>query len=144
GDLAGRPLYAANAALPWPDAPHLVLWSAATRLREHRGDGHVAALLAAPLDPCEANVALTATGSAPDGMQREYRWWSEADWQAAVARLQQRGWLDAAGTFTAAGRAAREAVEQRTDALALGPWEHLGAAQSQRLWTLLRDISERL
>src|SRR5689334_25388037 len=35
---AGRPLAAANTAVPWPDEPHLVLWQALTTLREHRGD----------------------------------------------------------------------------------------------------------
>ncbi|MYV69825.1 hypothetical protein GT043_28550, partial [Streptomyces sp. SID2131] len=59
---AGRPLAAANAELPWPGAPHLVLWQAATILREHRGDGHVAALLAAGLDPVEALVSFAAVG----------------------------------------------------------------------------------
>ncbi|MBM0225339.1 hypothetical protein JNW87_06975 [Micromonospora sp. ATA51] len=64
-DLAGRPLAAANADLPWPDAPHLALWQAATILREHRGDGHVAALLTAGLDPTEALVSFAAVGAAP-------------------------------------------------------------------------------
>ena len=41
--LDGRPLFAANAALPWPDTPAAALWHATTLLREHRGDGHVAA-----------------------------------------------------------------------------------------------------
>ena len=40
----GRALFAANAALDWPDDPLDVLWHAATLLREHRGDGHVALL----------------------------------------------------------------------------------------------------
>ncbi|MEU7700607.1 hypothetical protein AB0B81_20455, partial [Streptomyces sp. NPDC039028] len=40
-----RPLAVANAALPRPEAPHLDLWHAATILREHRGDGHLAAPL---------------------------------------------------------------------------------------------------
>ena len=34
---AGRALAAANAGLPWPSEPHLVLWQAITVLREHRG-----------------------------------------------------------------------------------------------------------
>ena len=54
-DVAGRPLFAAHMQLPWPDEPHLVLWHAATLLREHRGDGHVAALLTAGLDGCVAS-----------------------------------------------------------------------------------------
>src|SRR4051794_35291889 len=46
----GRPLFAGHAALAWPDEPHLVLWHAQTLLRECRGDGHIAALVAAGLD----------------------------------------------------------------------------------------------
>jgi hypothetical protein len=49
---AGRPLAAADADLPSPGEPHLVLWHAINVLREHRGDGHIAALQAAGLDPC--------------------------------------------------------------------------------------------
>lgn len=60
--LAGRPLFAAYQALPWPIEPHLVLWHAATLLREFRGDGHVAALLAEGLDGCEAHLSLVGTG----------------------------------------------------------------------------------
>ena len=45
----GRPLYAGHADLPWPDEPLLELWHAASLLREHRGDGHIAALLHAGL-----------------------------------------------------------------------------------------------
>ena len=62
----GRPLAAANADLPWPQEPHLVLWHAVNILREHRGDGHIAALLAAGLDPCEALVSFAAIGAAPE------------------------------------------------------------------------------
>ncbi|HEY0399309.1 MAG TPA: hypothetical protein VGF00_13025, partial [Acidimicrobiia bacterium] len=63
--LAGRPLFGALRSLPWPDEPHLGLWHACTLLREHRGDGHVAALTAAGLDGCEAHVTLTAAGNVP-------------------------------------------------------------------------------
>ena len=48
-DVVGRPLFAAHASLPWPEQPHLALWHAATLLREHRGDGHIAALVLAGL-----------------------------------------------------------------------------------------------
>ncbi|MGZ4710245.1 MAG: SCO6745 family protein, partial [Acidimicrobiales bacterium] len=52
----GRPLYAGHRSLPWPDPPHLVLWHALSLLREHRGDGHVAALLHADLSGIEALI----------------------------------------------------------------------------------------
>src|SRR5271168_1150996 len=44
--LDGRPLFAANRALPWPDNPLAALWHASTLLREQRGEAHVAALTA--------------------------------------------------------------------------------------------------
>ena len=61
----GRPLAAANVALDWPEEPHLALWQAATVLREHHGDGHVTALVAAGLDGRQALVTMAATGAVP-------------------------------------------------------------------------------
>ncbi|MGH3223070.1 MAG: SCO6745 family protein, partial [Streptosporangiaceae bacterium] len=58
-DCAGRVLAAANAALPAPDggvSGLARLWQAVTLLREHRGDGHFAALVAAGVDGCESIV----------------------------------------------------------------------------------------
>jgi hypothetical protein len=126
-DTAGRPLAAANAALPWPTEPHLVLWHAATIIREHRGDGHVAALLTAGLDGCEALVSFAAVGAAPVEVFAS-REWSDDDWAAARARLVERGWLDADGHATDAGKAGRDAVEQFTDRLAAPPWKAIGPA----------------
>jgi hypothetical protein len=42
-----------------------VLWHAVNILREQRGDGHIAALQVAGLDPCEALVSFAAIGAAP-------------------------------------------------------------------------------
>jgi hypothetical protein len=71
---AGRQLAAANADLPWPGEPHLVLWHAISVLREHRGDGHIAALLTAGLDPCEALVSFAAIGAAPEEVFASRGW----------------------------------------------------------------------
>jgi hypothetical protein len=140
-ELAGRPLCAANAALPWPNEPHLVLWTAATRLREHRADGHVVALMAAGIDPCEAHVTIAATGVTTGEQLRRHRWWSEEEWAAAVERLRDRGWLNDDGTFTPTGRAGRAAIEQETDRLAATPWQTLGIERTGRLRRLMRQIS---
>ena len=66
--LGGRTLAAAHAAVPTPaeEVPLGGLWWAATVLREHRGDGHVAALLTAGVGPCEALVLAAATGGYGD------------------------------------------------------------------------------
>src|SRR5438105_4555509 len=77
--MAGRPLYGALRSLPWPDAPHLRLWHACTLLREHRGDGHVAALTAAGLDGVEAHVTIAAAGNIPRETLQSNRKWSDDD-----------------------------------------------------------------
>ncbi|GAB2873216.1 hypothetical protein GCM10027074_46160 [Streptomyces deserti] len=137
-DTAGRPLAAANAALDWPDPAHLQLWHAATILREHRGDGHLAALLVAGLDPAESLVSFAAIGAA--SVERfESRGWSATEWAAARDRLAARGLVGADGTATESGRDLRHRVEQDTDRLAAGPWQALGPDGTARLAELLGD-----
>ncbi|MFF8605864.1 hypothetical protein ACF06X_08000 [Streptomyces sp. NPDC015346] len=136
-----RPLYSANADLPVPDEPHLRYWHAATLLREHRGDGHLAALLSVGLDPVEALVSHTATGK---GMAPRWvlgtRGWRRADWEAAAERLRDRGLLDAEGELTPAGSDLRAELEEMTDRLDSAPYEHLGAAGVERLTELGRGF----
>jgi hypothetical protein len=136
-DPSGRPLFAAHATLPWPEPPHLALWHAATLYREFRGDGHVACLTVEGIDGAEAHVLAAGAGQLPGSFLREYRGWSEEEWAAAVERLRARGWVDAGGSLTEAGRAARDARERRTDDLSMPPWRHLGPAGCARLLDLL-------
>jgi hypothetical protein len=126
--LAGRALFAANAALPWPDAPHLAVWHGLTCLREHRGDGHNAALLSAGIDGCQAHVLAGAAGGSPRDVIQPTRGWSDEQWEAAEADLVARGIVHADGTATPAGRQLHDAVEARTDELALEPWRAGGVA----------------
>ena len=138
-ETAGRPLAAANADLPWPREPHLALWQAATILREHRGDGHIAALQAAGLDPCESLVSLAAIGGAPRETFAS-RGWTDDEWAAATERLASRGWVDADGVATERGREGRDEVEWRTDRLADGPWRALGPRRAARLAELMQPV----
>jgi len=142
----GRPLYAAHAALPWPDEPHMALWHGITVLREFRGDGHVAALVIEGLDGCEA---LWTHGAAGDGMVaaevlRRTRGWPDAAWEAAAGRLRDRGWLGDDGTLTAEGSAVRQRIEDTTDELAMAPWRLLGQEDSDRLRALVRPWSKAI
>ena len=140
----GRPLYAGHASLGWPEAPHLALWHAISLLREFRGDGHIACLVVEGLDGCEALVVHGATGEvAPTVLQRS-RAWPDEDWAAACERLVAKGWLDASGALTDHGREARRRIEDRTDALALPPWEALGEAGCERLRELVRPLSKAI
>lgn len=142
----GRPLYAGHAALAWPEAPHLALWHAITLLREWRGDGHVALLTAEGIGPAEAIITYVATGrpSMPGPVLQATRAWSDAEWAAASERLKERGWLDAAGQFTESGRAMRQRLEDRTDEMALPPWERIGEESSERLRSLVRPLSQAI
>jgi hypothetical protein len=139
---AARPLYAAHADLPVPDAPHLAYWHAATLLREHRGDGHLMTLVGAGLDPLEALASHTASGR---GMSPKWilrtRGWSAEEWAAARERLRERGLLAADGELTPAGTDLRKALEDETDRLDRAPYEHLGAAGVARLTELAGDFA---
>ena len=115
-DLPGRPLYAAHAALPRPSTLRMRLWHACTLLREHRGDGHVAALVAAGIDPCLANQLAVSDGVVPAERQQTVRGWSDEEW------------ADAGDRARTAGPQRRAAIEATTDDLAMGPVEALGAS----------------
>lgn len=139
---SGRPLYAAHADLPVPDAPRLRLWHAATLLREHRGDTHFAVLASAGLDGLEAIVSHSAGRAGMprrmgDGMPKEAVLarcgWTDQEWTAAAQRLHARGLLDGDGALTPPGRRLREDLDNETDRLDRAPYEHLGAADVRQL-----------
>jgi hypothetical protein len=141
----GRPLYAAHAGLPWPGKPHLALWHAVTLLREHRGDGHIAALVLEGLDGLEALVTHSATGRGFNlAAAKLTRGWSDEQWAAAEGRLRDRGILDAEGALTDAGAALRDRLEVATETAARGPWDHLGPEKTARLEELCRGLSRRV
>ena len=140
-DCAGRVLAAANAALPEPDDDFARLWQAATTLREHRGDGHWAALLAAGIDGCEVLVLRCALDMRREVLQ-PIRRWSDDQWEAARSRLTERGYLGAGGEPTEAGRMAHRAVEEATDRAAARPWAGLGDAATADLAAVLAPIAE--
>jgi hypothetical protein len=139
-DCAGRVLAAANAALPVPAEPAARVWHAATLLREHRGDGHSAALLAADIDGCEALVLRAGVDLSREVLQ-PVRGWSDEQWDQAAARLAGRGWLGEDGRVTPQGAAARQAVEDATDWAAARPWARLGPAATGELAGLLAPVA---
>lgn len=137
--VEGRPLFAAHAALPWPEPAHLQLWHASTLLREHRGDGHIAALVLAGLSGPEASVAYTAMGGGfPEDLQRKTRGYTEDEWAQTKQSLQEQGILGDDGALTDAGRAQRAMLEAQTDAAAAAPYDLLGPDRTQRLIDLTR------
>ncbi|MGB3443233.1 MAG: hypothetical protein WBA97_31225 [Actinophytocola sp.] len=113
----GRPLGAANAALPLPRDPVAALWQLATTVREHRGDGHVAALVTAGLSGLDALHLQTAAKELVPEALRQVRGWSPEQWAAARESLVERELLDSDG-LTMTGADVLESVEELTDAAA--------------------------
>ncbi|HTZ43062.1 MAG TPA: hypothetical protein VMB79_04310 [Jatrophihabitans sp.] len=142
-DIAGRPLAAANQALPKPDKPHLVLWQAATVLREHRGDGHNAVLVSRGITPLQAHAVKVATGESDGELLRTGRGFTEDEWARADAELRERGWLIDKG-LTEQGRREHDLVEQLTDAACAQPWQEVGERDSLRLLEILRPLAGRV
>jgi len=140
-DCAGRALGAANQALPRPDEPHLALWQAATTLREHRGDGHVAALTVRRIHPVTAMLIKVAAGESEAEPLRLGRKWATFQWQAGEVHARDTDLIDEDGRLTDTGRALHEAIEADTDSAAAGPWDHLGAAATAELERLLLPLA---
>jgi hypothetical protein len=148
-DQAGRTLAGANVDLPVPDEPVARLWHAATLLREHRGDGHLAALVAADIEACEA-LALRAGVDRADsqgaaGWSREQmqpvRGWTDEQWDQAAARLTERGLLRPDGAATQAGLALHRDIEHVTDLAAARPWAALGPSRTEALASLMEPVA---
>ena len=135
----GRPLCAGISAQPLPpNDDHMMVWHAACLLREHRGDGHVAALVVEGLDRVEALVVHAAMMPRMVNVLRRSRRWAQDDWQQAFDRLRSKGWLsdDDVPTFTDEGRERRQWIEDRTNELAAVAYEPIGDAGVERMITL--------
>jgi len=131
---AGRPLFASNRALALPDDPVERLWQLCTSLREHRGDGHVAALTTHGLDGLAAHVliALEGHGATAEDLQRT-RGWTPDDWSAAVDRCASRGWVRPDGTLITSAQQLRREIEATTDRLADEPFVDVDRVSQERL-----------
>jgi hypothetical protein len=112
----GRPLYSGLRSLAMPEHPVGAMWRMLDMLREFRGDSHTAAWISAGLDAVEIGLLTELWLGLPMRSYIRTRAWSDEDLDAAVERLQSRGWIDAEGVgFTDAGRIARSIIEQTTD-----------------------------
>ncbi len=138
----GRPLFAGHAGLGWPEQPHLALWHGCSLLREHRGDGHIAALVGAGLSGIEALITHTGTGRGfRESAAKQLRGWSDEQWASGQDGLRARGLLDEVGALSEAGVALRADIEARTDVLDRDPWARLGAAGTRRVIELAKPLA---
>ncbi|MFL6154780.1 MAG: SCO6745 family protein [Marmoricola sp.] len=141
----GRVMYAALRALPMPDEPVARLWFAANMVREHRGDGHIVALVAEGIGGLESHV-LAALGADiyPAETFGRIHHLPDAQLAGVMEGLRERGLVDGSGRFTEAGRATKTRIEALTDSLAEAPYAALAPAELDELISLLEPIAARL
>jgi hypothetical protein len=141
----GRVMYAGLRALAVPQEPLARLWHAANMLREHRGDGHIVALVSERIGGTEAHVlSALDMGIHPAESFGRIHHLPGARLREVMGGLRDRGLVDASGGFTAAGRATKDRVESLTDALAEAPYDALATAELDELIVLLEPLAARL
>jgi hypothetical protein len=121
--LPGRPMAAAQAGLPRPDEPLAALWHDCTVLREHRGDGHLAAIAVAGLVWPEPHLLQ---GNRVDLRQQQHRGWNDHIWQEAAEPTRGRDLRD---------------VEVLTDHLAAQAYGILSPTERVELSQLLEPLA---
>ena len=140
----GRILYAALRALPLPEEPVARLWHAATLLREHRGDGHIAALVVAGIGGTQAHVLHALSENVPAGKFGRVHHLAPDRLARVVDGMRDRGLIDASGWLSDAGRKTKERIESVTDDLAAAAYASLEASELDQLIADLEPISATL
>ena len=142
--LEGRPMYAALRTLPLPEEPVARLFQAASLLREHRGDGHVSALMAEGIGGLEAHVLLALDMGIPAPTFGRIHHLPSAQLSDLIAKMKDRGLVKDEATFTPAGRQAKDRIEALTDKLAVVPYDVLETAELDELIAALEPLVQRL
>jgi hypothetical protein len=140
----GRPLYAALRTRPAPEQPLERLWYAANLLREHRGDGHIVALVANGIGGTEAHVLLALSEGMPAEKFGRVSHLPPAQLAAVVDGMRDRGLVGADGWLTADGRAAKARIEGLTDELAAPAYDALDPGELAQLIADLEPIAAAL
>src|SRR6185312_3758985 len=113
-ETTARPLFGALRSLPVPTDPYGMLWRTAELYREHRGDGNLAASVAAGLDPVEMNVLTELWLGYPLGEYSSSRGFAPDRIATAAEGFRHRGWMDS-NLLTEEGYLARDEIERATD-----------------------------
>ncbi len=142
--LEGRALFAGHAALPPPDDAILRLWWAATLLREHRGDGHIAALMVDGIGGLESHVLASLDMGLPAASFGRIHHLPAAQLDIVIGGLRDRGLVGDDGWLSATGQAVKRRVESLTDDLAAPPYECLAADELEALEATLEPLATRL
>ena len=137
-------MYAALRALPVPGEPVARLWHAATLLREHRGDGHIAALVAAGIGGTQAHVLHALSEGIPAQKFGRVHHLPADRLAAVVDGMRARGLINGSGWLSAAGRTTKQRIESLTDQLAAAAYSSLEPSELDQLIADLEPISAAL
>ena len=139
-DLIGRPLAAGFASLPLEDDPYRRVWQLAGTLREHRGDGHVIAIVGLEIAGLTTLVLRSGVDLDATSMQKA-RGWTDEEWAAETDLLIGRGLLDADRRITAAGTELLDRAESLTNRLALSAIDRLDDGQVREVGLALVPVA---
>ncbi len=142
--VEGRPMYAALRTIPAPDDAVVRLFHAASLLREHRGDGHFAALMVEGVGGLESHVLLALDMALPAKDFGRIHHLPAAQLAAVLDGMRDRGLIGDDGWLSEAGRAVKQRVEARTDDLAAQPYTSLQPAELDELIAMLEPMATRL
>jgi hypothetical protein len=142
--LEGRPMYAALRSIPIPDDVVERLFHGASLLREHRGDGHIAALVIEDISGLQAHVLVALEMGMPAEKFGRLHHLPPAQITAVTDGLRGRGLIGDDGWLNEAGRVVKQRIEERTDDLAASPYEYLEPDELDELVESLEALATRL
>jgi hypothetical protein len=142
--IEGRPMYAALRTLPIPDEVAARCFHAASLLREHRGDGHIVALMSEDIGRLEAHVLLALAMDMPAEKFGRIHHLPRAQLAAVIDGMRDRGLIGDDGRLSDSGRAVNQRVEARTDDLAARPYECLEPGELEELMAALEPLATLL
>jgi hypothetical protein len=137
----GRPMYAALRAVPNPDDVVTRLFHGASLLREHRGDGHIAALMSEGVGGLEAHVLFALSMDIPAEHFGRIHHLPAVQLADVIRGLRERGLIGDDGALSERGRAVRQRVESLTDDLGAKPYEILEPEELDELTALLEPLA---
>jgi hypothetical protein len=140
----GRPMYAALRAMPIPDNVVVRLFHAASLLREHRGDGHIAALMAEGVGGLESHVLLALDMDMPAEQFGRIHHLPASQLAAVIDGMRDRHLIRDDGWLSEQGRAVKKRVESLTDDLASPPYECLELGELDELMAALEPLAALL
>jgi hypothetical protein len=140
----GRPMYAALRTIPVPEEVVARLFHAASLLREHRGDGHIAALMSEGVGGLEAHVLLALEMDMPAENFGRIHHLPAAQLSAVIDGMRARDLIGDDGWLTERGHAVKHRIEDLTDKLAAKPYEVLEPDELDELTAGLEPLAALL